>query len=652
MTTGFPESGMVGLLALTVLALLAVLLAASPAAAQSLDATTHTYDGEVFEEDTLEYEISVEDVEGDDGPVAVFVGPDAEYVYEDSISGSNGDYSGTVDLSGRLPAGDVTVLYLHPNHPDGEMGDGEFEWGNTNFDPVAANVTSLGDLIDEMSGDLQDRGDVVEDLIEETVDATGSTDLLEKNTFTLSDQASVEINDIGTGDPDGVGTASPGAELVVRGTTNLDPNGRHIQVRASDGPPVADSSSYQDIPTEYNQSWSSNGVWEVDIELPDDLREGTYDVEASDQEEVNDHDTQSFEVTDSDVITGCGSTVRSPGVYEITEDLNTSGNCIMVDDAEDVVIDGGGHVLTGESPGIEDFGVLVLNSFNVTVRDLEITGWDDSAGVNFDTSDGGEVSDSVLRDNGVGVELEDSRNLRVSDSEFEGNERPLGIGSGTAEADRVTFSDSADGGVVVSFDSEYVQVLPAEDPEPNPDAEALGMYVEATSDDPAAQLDLSFHYDPDNLGDLDEESLEVWRYDGVSWSVVGGSDVDTSEHVVEFDTSEFSTFGVFGEESDDSQDDSDDGDSPDDGSDSTDDDEDSSDDSDDGSDDDSDDGSGDDGDGSTEDGNDGDSSDDGSGGGDGEGGSGQPRMPGFGVLAVLAALSVFALARFADRVER
>jgi hypothetical protein len=222
-------------------------VAVSPAAAESLDTTTDTYGGETYEEDALEYHVSVEDVEGDDGPVAVFVGPDAEYVYEDSISGSDGEHSGTVDLGGRIPAGDVTVLYLHPNHPDGEMGDGEFEWGNTNFGPVPANVTSLGDLIDEMSGDLEDRDDVVQDLIEETADATGSTDLLEKHTFTLSDQASVEIVDVGAGDPDGVGTAKPGAELVVRGTTNLDPEERHIEVRALDGPQVHDSSSYQDI---------------------------------------------------------------------------------------------------------------------------------------------------------------------------------------------------------------------------------------------------------------------------------------------------------------------------------------------------------------------------------------------------------------------
>ncbi len=115
----------------------------------------------------------------------------------------------------------------------------------------------------------------------------------------------------------------------------------------------------------------------------------------------------------------------------------------------------------------------------------------------------------------------------------------FGVGESTAEDTRL------------SWGGELVRIGAVGTPPDNPDASSIGRYFEAEEVDDGAFLDVEVSYDEDDLGFVDESSLELWRYSSTEedWSVVEGSGVDTAEQVVYADdVEEFGVFGVFGEE--------------------------------------------------------------------------------------------------------
>lgn len=108
---------------------------------------------------------------------------------------------------------------------------------------------------------------------------------------------------------------------------------------------------------------------------------------------------QSASATEIDACT----TITDPGRYVLTADIRNSdaGTCIDVR-ADDVVIDGNGHAIDGQSASGQ-VGIGAASQSNVTVRNVEVSEWD--AGINYTQVTGGEVSDVLARSNTVGIEL-------------------------------------------------------------------------------------------------------------------------------------------------------------------------------------------------------------------------------------------------------
>lgn len=151
------------------------------------------------------------------------------------------------------------------------------------------------------------------------------------------------------------------------------------------------------------------------------------------------------------------TTITEPGTYVLAEDLRSDDrpSCIRIE-ADDVVFDGGGHVLDGGTPEVEiggfvdrtfqdeepsptderwrRAGVVAAEVSNVTVRNLEATGW--LVGISLVDVRDGEVGDVTARENGFGVVLAGGENGSVEEATT-----PSNAGAG------IFLLDSRDGSV-------------------------------------------------------------------------------------------------------------------------------------------------------------------------------------------------------------
>ncbi len=96
--------------------------------------------------------------------------------------------------------------------------------------------------------------------------------------------------------------------------------------------------------------------------------------------------------------------IDDPGRYELTADLRGSGEACVHVRADDVIVDGNGHVVRGEDPANNSAGVLVHNGSatgieqavtepeNVTVQDVRVTGWTNGVRTGEFVSDGPAVT--------------------------------------------------------------------------------------------------------------------------------------------------------------------------------------------------------------------------------------------------------------------
>lgn len=153
--------------------------------------------------------------------------------------------------------------------------------------------------------------------------------------------------------------------------------------------------------------------------------------------------------------------VDEPGDYELTEDIHTNetGSCLEIQ-ANDVSIDGNGHVLEG--PGINtDSNGIDLSSGNyssdVTVQNVEITGWNNAiyAGGSY------ELSNTALYGNGAALKLTEGKADRLTDVAIENNSVGISAIVGSATGSNVTIQENEQGiyavdGGVYEFDSSRI----------------------------------------------------------------------------------------------------------------------------------------------------------------------------------------------------
>ena len=118
--------------------------------------------------------------------------------------------------------------------------------------------------------------------------------------------------------------------------------------------------------------------------------------------------------TDIDACT----TITSPGTYELTREVESERRetCIAVR-ADDVVLDGGGHTIDGESLRARSRAVAVGGSeprSNVTVRDVGVHNW--VYGVAVEDASEVVVEDVRTTQTVEGISVEDSADVTVADS--------------------------------------------------------------------------------------------------------------------------------------------------------------------------------------------------------------------------------------------
>jgi len=99
------------------------------------------------------------------------------------------------------------------------------------------------------------------------------------------------------------------------------------------------------------------------------------------------------------------STLSTPGVYVLNQDLTSSNTCITIE-SSGVIFDGAGYSITGS--GSSNYGIYVYKSgttlTNVTVRNVVVTGW--SYGILYYYAENGNIRDTnASNNNDVGIYL-------------------------------------------------------------------------------------------------------------------------------------------------------------------------------------------------------------------------------------------------------
>lgn len=114
--------------------------------------------------------------------------------------------------------------------------------------------------------------------------------------------------------------------------------------------------------------------------------------------------------------------IDRPGEYRVADEITSpkmipSTDCILIT-ASDVTLDGRGRSLVG-SGASDTTAVYVRDAANVTVRDVEVTGW--HRAVHFHDVAGGTVENVHVSDNVFGLTFWATEGVSVDDSRVTGN---------------------------------------------------------------------------------------------------------------------------------------------------------------------------------------------------------------------------------------
>lgn len=114
--------------------------------------------------------------------------------------------------------------------------------------------------------------------------------------------------------------------------------------------------------------------------------------------------------------------IDRPGEYRLADEITSpklipSTDCILIT-ASDVTLDGRGRSMVG-SGASDTTAVYVRDATNVTVRDLEVTGW--HRAVHYQNVEGGSVENVRVSDNVFGVTFWATEGVSVDDSRISGN---------------------------------------------------------------------------------------------------------------------------------------------------------------------------------------------------------------------------------------
>lgn len=192
-----------------------------------------------------------------------------------------------ISLEG-MRRGEVTAFAFAPGR-DGEFGDGSAT--DANGDRVSVSrAQDLRGYIRSFDRDGRTRAQRVERIRNATVESAGSDDLFRTTTFRITDPRTT-IRDTVPGDrPElaGVVPIEQGETVLVRGTTNRNPEDAVVDVEITEGP---DTGAFDPRTV---RSWRGDGIWSVSFSTTE-VPTGTYTVEVGDGDSG---DSMSFTVVE------------------------------------------------------------------------------------------------------------------------------------------------------------------------------------------------------------------------------------------------------------------------------------------------------------------------------------------------------------------
>jgi len=217
-------------------------------------------------------------------------------VYADVVRTTNGDLVDTNIDIGNMRIGEVTAFAISPGR-DGEFGDGEA----TDADGNSVSITTparFRDYVLSFDGDGRTRIQRMERIRDASVERAGSDDLIRTTNFRITEPRTI-VNDIVPGEQpqlSGVVPIERGESILVRGTTNRNPDDTDITVEIIEGPDAGDFDLTR------IRSWSG-GTWSATFSTSG-ISTGTYTVEVDDGEStdrasfavVNDRETELEEI--------------------------------------------------------------------------------------------------------------------------------------------------------------------------------------------------------------------------------------------------------------------------------------------------------------------------------------------------------------------
>ncbi|MFC7323780.1 HVO_2072 family ArtA-dependent S-layer glycoprotein [Halorubrum rutilum] len=233
-----------------------------------LSANFATINGQIADE--VDEDIDVNGTAtGQDTIVVAFVGERGD-TYAQEITVDNDDTFEEEDISlVDISQGAVSGHVISPSR-DGQFGDGG-DWGTAS--EVVNEIQGLGQ--GSSTGDQ-----IRSQILANTVDETGSDDLIVSTTFRINDPT-LSVNNVypEAAEASGLNPVATGETVVVEGDTNRQPDNAAITVELL----TQDENSIQSVSTD---TWGSNGQWSVTMDTSD-VETGTYIIEADDGESTD-----------------------------------------------------------------------------------------------------------------------------------------------------------------------------------------------------------------------------------------------------------------------------------------------------------------------------------------------------------------------------
>jgi major cell surface glycoprotein (TIGR04216 family) len=262
----------------------------------SLEGAIETYNGEVFADDDVDItgtligprefvtlftdsrgntEVNTYNADRDNGEI------DEEDITINSLS--TGNVRGTILSPGRDTSFGDGILSVTQSDINEISGPGLPLTAGTQA-PVSASVDNFT-AVANVVGEDRTQAQVTEILLSETVEDDGSDDLIVAEEFRLRDDSSTQIEDVVpsqiSDNATGIVDIEVGEEMVVRGTTNRNPDDATIVVEATEGPSLAE------LGTAVTDEWGYDGEWNVTIDVPESVEPGQYTIQSDDGDRIS-----------------------------------------------------------------------------------------------------------------------------------------------------------------------------------------------------------------------------------------------------------------------------------------------------------------------------------------------------------------------------